>query len=57
MKEEHAREALNIIEDGMCRVYETQDIWQNKLVYWLCVAVRLLLLDKLREIKGGKNES
>lgn len=42
------KEALNVIEDGMCRVATTRDIWQNDLIYALCYAVRLLLI---REIK------
>ena len=35
-------EALEEIENGMCR-------WQNSLVYALCQAVRLLLIDKIKE--------
>ena len=42
------KEALNVIEDGMCKVATTRDIWQNDLIYALCYAVRLLLI---REIK------
>ena len=42
-------EALDAIETGMCRIKESQDIWQNDLVYSLCQAVRLLLLEELRK--------
>lgn len=42
-------EALEEIENGMCRIAETRDIWQNKLLYALCQGVRLLLEDKLKE--------
>lgn len=42
-------EALDEIENGMCRIAETRDIWQNNLLYALCQGVRLLLVDKLRE--------
>ena len=42
-------EALDTIETGMCRVKESRDIWQNSLVYALCQAVRLLLIDKIKE--------
>lgn len=42
------KEALNAVEEGMCKVATTRDIWQNNLIYWLCYAVRLLLI---REIK------
>ena len=44
-------EALDAIETGMCKVKESRDIWQNDLVYALCQAVRLLLLEKLRKEK------
>lgn len=46
-------EALNEIEDGMCRIAETRDIWQHKLLYAICQGVRLLLEDKLREMRRG----
>lgn len=44
-------EALDDIETGMCRVKESRDIWQNDLVYALCQAVRLLLME---EVKHGR---
>ena len=43
------REALEEIENGMCRIKERRSIWQNSLVYALCQAVRLLLMDKIKE--------
>ena len=46
-------EALDAIETGMCRIKESRDIWQNDLVYALCQAVRLLLIEKLRKEKRG----
>lgn len=42
-------EALEEIENGMCRIKERRSIWQNSLVYALCQAVRLLLMDKIKE--------
>ena len=42
-------EALEEIENGMCRIKESRDIWQNDLVYALCQGVRLLLIDKIKE--------
>ena len=42
-------EALEEIENGMCRIKERRSIWQNSLVYALCQAVRLLLIDKIKE--------
>lgn len=44
-----AIEALKEIEDGMCRIKSSGDIWQDKLVYALCQAVRLLLIDRIKE--------
>lgn len=44
-------EALDAIEDGMSRIAETRDIWQHKLLYALCQAVRLLLIEELRKEK------
>ena len=41
-------EALEEIENGMCRIKESRDIWQNNLIYVLCQAVRLLLIDKIK---------
>lgn len=46
-------EALEEIENGMCRVKESRDIWQNDLVYALCQGVRLLLMKELRKEKRG----
>ena len=40
-------EALDAIETGMCRVKDSRDIWQDELVYALCQAVRLLLMEKI----------
>ena len=42
-------ESLDAIENGMCRIKESRDIWQNDLVYVLCQGVRLLLMDKIKE--------
>lgn len=41
-------EALDEIENGMCRIAATRDIWQNKLIYALCQGVRLLLIEAIR---------
>lgn len=47
-------EALNEIEDGMCRIKFDGDIWQNKLVYALCQGVRLVLMDKIKEERNDR---
>lgn len=41
-------EALDAIENGMCHIKESRDIWQNDLVYALCQGVRLLLLKEIK---------
>lgn len=41
-------EALDAIETGMCRIKERRSIWQNNLVYALCQAVRLLLMEVIK---------
>ena len=48
-RREELMEVLDAIETGMCRIKENRDIWQNELVYSLCQAVRLLLMDKIKE--------
>lgn len=47
-RREDLTEALDAIETGMCRVKESRGIWQNDLVYALCQAARLLLMEELR---------
>ena len=44
-------EALEEIENGMCRIKERRSIWQNSLIYALCQAVRLLLIDKIKQVQ------
>lgn len=56
MRQDAAREALNAVEDYMCLIYHDRDTVERKILYVLCYAVRLLLLDKLKEIKRGANE-
>lgn len=50
-RREDLMEALDAIETGMSRLSLTRHIWQNELVYALCQAVRLLLME---EIKHGR---
>ncbi len=44
-----AIEALEAVENGMCRIKHGGEIWQDELVYALCQAVRLLLTDAVRK--------
>ena len=44
-------EALDAIENGMCHIKESRDIWQNDLIYALCQGVRLLLMEEIKDIR------
>lgn len=48
---EQIAEVLDEIENGMCRVAVTHDIWQNRLIYALCQGMRLLLTARLRALR------
>ena len=52
-KHDQMMECMAVMEDGMTKVAESRDIWQNELIYWLCKAV-YLLLD--RAVKDRKDE-
>lgn len=54
MKRNELEESLEAIENGMIRVSEDDGIWQNRLIYAMCHAIRLLLIDA---IKRRKHES
>lgn len=45
-------DALDELENGMCRIKQTRDIWQNNLIYVLCQAVRLILIDKIKSTRN-----
>lgn len=42
-------EALDAVENGMIKLGQNRDIWQNDVVYAALAGVRLLLLDALKE--------
>ena len=46
-------EALDAVENGMIKLGQNRDIWQNDLVYSLCQGVRLLLMEEMRKEKRG----
>lgn len=50
-KREQMIECMEAMESGMCRTAQDSDIWQNKLIYWLCKAVYLLLEKAVKEGK------
>lgn len=42
-------EALDAVENGMIKLGQNRDIWQNDVVYAALAGVRLLLLDALKD--------
>ena len=42
-------EALDAVENGMIKLGQSRDIWQNDVVYAALAGVRLLLLDALKK--------
>ena len=49
-EQERISEVLDTIENGMCKIAETRDIWQNDLIYALCEGERILLTARLKEL-------
>ena len=47
---ERISEVLDTIENGMCKIAETRDIWQNNLLYAMCEGERILLTARLKEL-------
>lgn len=50
-KREQTIECIEALDEGMERLM-TRDIWQDRLVWWLCKAVKLLLEERIKT--GGK---
>lgn len=49
-EQERISEVLDAIENGMCKIAETRDIWQNDLLYAMCEGERILLTARLKEL-------
>lgn len=49
-------EVLDSIENGMIKLGQSRDIWQNDLVYTALQGVRLLLIDALKTTEQTKNK-
>ena len=47
---ERISEVLDAIENGMCKIASTRDIWQNDLLYAMCEGERILLTARLKEL-------
>ena len=52
MKNALIRDAENM-EDAMSRTVNRCDIWQDRIIYWICVAVYHLLQIELRRLSNG----
>ena len=48
---ERISEVLDAIENGMCKIASTRDIWQNDLLYAMCEGERILLTARLKELR------
>ena len=48
-KREQMIECMEQLEDGMCRIQTTRDIWQNELLWWICKSIMLLLEKRVKE--------
>ncbi len=49
MNRSDALEVLDAVENGMIKLGQSRDIWQNDLVYTALQGVRLLLLDAIKK--------
>lgn len=41
-------ECINELEKGQIALEEKRDIWQNDLIWWMCKALCLLLVEELK---------
>ena len=46
-RREQTIECIEALDEGMERLM-TRDIWQDRLIWWLCKAVKLLLDEQLK---------
>ena len=54
---ERISEVLDAIENGMCKIAATRDIWQNDLLYALCEGERILLTARLKELRRKESKN
>lgn len=53
MRDALIRDAQNM-EEAMSRTVNRCDIWQDRIIYWIAVAVFHLLTIELRRLKEGQ---
>lgn len=44
-------EDRNYMYEGMCKVGESRDIWQNNLIWWICKTLHDLCDDRIKELR------
>ena len=54
---ERISEVLDAIENGMCKIAETRDLWQNDLLYAMCQGERILLTAGLKELRRKESKN
>lgn len=54
---ERISEVLDAIENGMRKIAETRDIWQNDLIYAICEGERILLTARPKELRRKENKN
>ena len=47
-KRDQMIECMDVYESGMSSIGETNGIWQNELVWWLCKGLKLLMETKVK---------
>lgn len=57
MNRTDAIEVLDAVENGMIKLGQSRDIWQNDLVYTALQGVRLLLLDALKKKSTSQEDN
>lgn len=52
--DEQYRHHIENMENGMCRTADRTDIWQDRLIYAICGAIRFCLMELLRMRRNQK---
>lgn len=50
-KREQLIECAEAMENGMIKMQNSRDIWQNELIYWICKAIKLIIEVQLKNLK------
>ena len=47
-KREQKIECMQVLEDGMCYTAQNSNMWQNRLIYVICKALKMLLEESIK---------